>query len=357
MFLTLLFSFLVILPAIIQLLVGKADLPINGGAFLANTPTTAIVSIDTVLSIPSGIKATLDPLTLYLYNKNTTVFSPFLGVDLDKTYLDGNTAVNVTNKLVNIINQTEMESWFEGVIQNVKTPISVKGDTTVHFGALKAHVNIDKTEEVPTLNGLTGFDFSGLQLVLPADANGTNFSGNITIPNYSPLAIGLGNLTLNILSGSILIGNVYLQDVVAPPGNTTMMFTGEIFFSDIISNIGPIISSQATAIRDGNLNISASGNSSIINGQHIGYVENVLNKQHLSAEIPIIQLIAQVAGSLLSGNDSLGELGSLLGGLLGNLTEPSSGSSSSSSSTGGSLGSLFNLTELIHVASRVYSQM
>lgn len=342
-------SFLVILPAIIQLLVNKAHLPIYGGAFLAKSPTTAIVSIDTELNIPSGIKAVLDPITLYIYNKNTTQYSPFLGLHLAKTYLDGDTVVNVTEKLVTILNQTEMESWFEGVFKNAETALSVKGSTTAHLGALKSQVNIDKTQKIPTLNSLAGFDFGTLQAVLPADADGTNIVGNLTLPNWSPLTIGLGNVTLNILSGSILIGNAHLLDVVVPPGNTTLSFRGEIFLSDILKNIGPIISSQASAIKNGNIEISASGNSSIVNGQHIGYVENVLNSQHLSSEVSIIELLGQLAGGFLSGNSSLSDLGSVIGGLLGNLTDHFGDSTGNDSGLADILGGL-NLASLASMA-------
>lgn len=351
LFLTLTYSFLVIFPAVIQLLVGKANLPINGGVFLANSPTTAIVSINTALSIPAGIKATLDPVTLYLYSKKTAVFSPFLGLEIGKTQLDGYTEVNIADKLVTILNQTEMESWFEGVVQNSQTALSVKGSTKVHLGALNYNVNIDKTQNIPTLNNLAGLGFGGLSLVLPADTDGTNFKGNLTLPNSSPLTIGLGNLTLNILSGPVLIGILRLQDVVAPPGNTSLAFRGELYFDAILQNLGPIIQSQASAIKDGNLNVSASGNSSLINGQHITYIENVLNKQVLSTQIPILTLVTQLAGSLLSGGTTLSNLGSLLGGLLGNLTGTST-STSNISSLLGIFGSSLNVASVVSMVSK-----
>lgn len=289
---------------------------------MANLETShSIVSIDTALSIPSGVRATLDPLTLYLYNKNTTKYSPFLGLDLSRTYLDGNTVVNITDKVVTILNETEMVSWFGGVFSNAETSLSVKGDATVHLGALKSHINIDKTEQVPTLRKLDGFSFGTLQVVLPADADGTNVKGDLTLPNWSPLTIGLGNLTLNIFSGSVLIGNANLLDVVVPPGNTTLSFRGQLFLPEILKNIGPIITSQASALKDGNINITASGNASVVNGQHIGYVESVLNNEYLSTQVSVLGLVTQLAGGLLSSNNSLGELGGLFGGLIANLTD------------------------------------
>lgn len=261
---------------------------------------------------------------------------------INRTTLDGYTKVNITDQLVTILNQTEMESWFGGVLRNAQTSLSVKGKTQVHVGALHYDVNIDKTEMISTLDDLEGFGFGDLELVLPADADGTNVKGSLTLPNWSPLTIGLGNVSLNVLSGPVLVGIVHIQDVVAPPGNTTLDFRGQVFIADIVKNIGPIIQSQASAIIDGNLNISASGNASVVNGQHIGYVENVLNNQVLSTEVPILELATQLAGGLLSSNNSLGELGTLLGSLLGNITGLDSGDGSSSNGTdlGGILGNL-----------------
>lgn len=309
-------SFLVILPVVVQSLVDKANLQIYGGAFLAHTPDTAVVSISTALDIPPGISAYIDPLTLYLYDKNDSAHSAFLGLSLPRTELQGHTQVHVDNEVVTITNQTAMVTWLGGVFKNAQTPMSVKGSTTVHAGALKVHVKLDKTQEIDTLNSLDGFAFGTLALVVPPADDGTNVQGNLTLPNWSPLTIGLGNVTLNILSGTYLIGSASLTDVVLPPGNSTLNFRGQLFYDTVLENIGPIVSSQAQALKDGNLEVSASGNASVVNGQHITYVEEVLNAQRLSTQIPILELLAQVSGQFLTNSSALGDaLGDLLGSL------------------------------------------
>lgn len=337
-----------VLPFVVQALVDKANLKIYGGAFLANTADTAVVSISTALDIPPGIQAYIDPLTLYLYDKNDSNHSPFLGLDLARTDLKGHTDVSVDNQVVTITNQTAMVTWLGGVFKNAKTPMSVKGSTTVHVGALKLHVNLDKTQEIDTLDNLNGFDFGTLALVVPPDEDGTNIQGNLTLPNWSPLTIGLGNVTLNILSGSYLIGTASLLDVVLPPGNSTLNFRGRLFYETVLANIGPIVSSQAHALKDGNLEVSASGNASVIDGQHITYVEDVLNAQHLSTQIPILELLAQLSSQFLTDGSALGDaLGDLLGSLE-NIT---------GDDTGGLAAALFkqvNLGKAISIASAAY---
>ena len=74
------------------------------------------------------------------------------------------------------------------------------------------------------------------------------------------------------------------------------------------SNLGPIIASQANALKTGNVEISASGNSIIFNGQYIPYNETVLNDLTVTSQAPIMQLLTDSlshfmgsdAGSLIS---------------------------------------------------------
>lgn len=299
----------------------KSDLPILGGTFLAHSPDSAIVSLSTELDIPSGIKASIDPFTLYIFNRNTTPFTPFLGVALNKTYLDGRTQINITDEVVTVTDQTQMELWLTGVFNNAKTAVSVRGEANVHIGALHDRVSIDKTATIDSLRRLEGFSFDTLELVLPADADGTNIKGNLTLPNWSPLTVGLGNVTLNVFSGTYLVGIANLYDVVIPPGNQTLNYRGQLFIDYALQNIPGIIASQASALQSGNIEITASGNASVVDGQHIGWVENVLNAQRLTAQVPIFELVGQVAGQILGNSSDIGDALSDLLDSLRNITE------------------------------------
>lgn len=51
------------------------------------------------------------------------------------------------------------------------TSFSFRSSTTLHVGALKMPINIDKSVTVPALNQLKGFGLNSLQILLPAAAS------------------------------------------------------------------------------------------------------------------------------------------------------------------------------------------
>ncbi|KAH8666475.1 hypothetical protein BX600DRAFT_511405 [Xylariales sp. PMI_506] len=307
--------FKVILPKIVQDIVNDQAMPVNGGSFLALSPTELSVSLDTSLNTPLG--ATIEPLTLFLYNKNTTDFSPFLNLTLPEQYVKGQTNVTVTNQTVTISNETELVSWFNDVFVQAETQLSFKGDTTVKLGSLSAGVTVDKTIEVQSLNNLAGFGITNLQLMIPADSNGNNVKGTVNLPNWGVLTLGLGDITLNLLSGNLNIGYVTIQDVVLPPGNNSMAFAGQLYLNTIIDNIGNILTTQASALSDGNIVLGSIGNSTIINGEHITFVEAILNNHRLTSSMSVISLVSDVASGFLGGNTSITQL---FGDIFGNST-------------------------------------
>lgn len=66
---------------------------------------------------------------------------------------------------------------------------------------------------------------------------------------------------------------------------------GRIDIQTVIENFATILGAQEDAIVDGNIRLSASGNSTIYNGQHISYYEEILNGLTLTAEFPIIKAL------------------------------------------------------------------
>lgn len=290
-----------ILPVIVQKLVDNQSLPVNGGSFLALSPTQMTVSLDTALNTP--LAADLDPLTLSLYNSETPEFSPFLELNLPASHINGYTEVVVVNQTCTILNQTELAFWFNNVFDQANTGLSVRGDTTVHLGALHSNAHIDKTVNVASLNHLNGFGIEELSLVYPPLADGTNVKGNLNLPNWGSLTLGFGNVSLNLFSGDIRLGLITIFDVVVPPGNNTRSFSGELFLHDLVANFGKILDAQADALNDGNIQIDAVGNATMVNGQHIPFVESILNNKRLTSckyWEPSILSVSSVISEMLS---------------------------------------------------------
>lgn len=73
----------------------------------------------------------------------------------------------------------------------------------------------------------------------------------------------------------------------------------------MLDNIGPILSSQQGALQQGELQLSASGNSTIYNGNHIRYYEKILNNLTLTARVPIMSvLMGTLQGMVNNGSGS-----------------------------------------------------
>ncbi|KAJ8107868.1 hypothetical protein ONZ43_g6599 [Nemania bipapillata] len=305
-----------IIPAITQDIVNGQKLPIMGGTFQALSPTSLSVSLETELD--TSIAANLDPTNLAVYNKDTPDYSPFINVILPKIRVYHKTPVMITNQTVSVTNETELVKWLNQVFDQPNVGLSVKGEAAVHLGALKTSATIQKTLKVASLNSLEGFGISTLQLVYPAMEDGTNIKGTINLPNSGVLTLGLGNLTFNVFSGDIKIGYISIYDVTLPPGNNTRDFDGQLYLKELLPNLGAILDSQAAPLADGNIELRAVGNSTMVNGMHIGYIEQVLNSKTLVATMPAIKLLGDVIGSFTgSANVSLTDL---LGDTFGNST-------------------------------------
>ncbi|OTA84162.1 hypothetical protein M434DRAFT_83463 [Hypoxylon sp. CO27-5] len=292
--------FLVIIPAIVQRILDNQTMPVTGGSFVAVSPTQLNVSITTSLDTP--LPADIDPTTLFMYNKNTPDFSPFVNVTLPKLHVDGDTEISVQAQTVTITNETELISWFANVFDQPTVTLSTRGDSKVHLGALHCNGHIDKTVEVNSLNKLAGFGILHMRLLMPARENGTNIEGTLNLPNWGALTLGIGNLSLNLMSGDLRIGLITIYDVLLPHGNNTRYFNGELFLDTIFQNIGTVLSSQSDALSDGNIQIDATGNATVVNGQHIRFIEAILNNRRVSSVTPVVKLASDLISSFTNGS-------------------------------------------------------
>ncbi|KAK8117337.1 uncharacterized protein PG998_005618 [Apiospora kogelbergensis] len=307
--------FMVILPAIVQRIVDDQSLPIKGGAFLCLSPTQMMISLETSLKTP--LAARIDPLTMFLYNKATPEFSPFVNLTLPAQRLDGETPIVVTNQTVTITNDTELITWFNDVWDKPQTELSVRGDSTVHLGALHSKVHLEKTVAVNSLNQLQGFGIEELSLILPPLADGRNVRGTLNLPNWGSLTLGLGNVSLNLMAGDVRIGLITIYDVLIPPGNNTREFDGRLYLDQLMGNLGAVLSAQGEALNQGMIQIDATGNATIINGQHIPFVEAILRKKRVTSKIGVFTLLGDVINSLSQGGGGNGTGGGSLVDLVG----------------------------------------
>jgi hypothetical protein len=205
------------------------------------------------------------------------------------------------------------------------------------------------------LNKVDGFSFADAAIVFPPETDGTNLRGTVILPNPSivtfalvsefvfPLVLSIGpnnfkgNVTLNMIVGGVTIGHGFLDNVVLSPGNNTLPIRATVDLKTLIQNLPTILAAESNSLTNGNILISASGNSSVYNGLHIPYYEAVLNNLFLTGEMPIIKLLIDSLQQYLGSNNTL--ITSLLGAVNGTsiLNEILSGLGGSSKSNSSNL--------------------
>ncbi|KAH8668539.1 hypothetical protein BX600DRAFT_435070 [Xylariales sp. PMI_506] len=298
-----------ILPAIAQDIVNNTNLPIYGATVSAVSNDQVVIGMSTALSLPAGITVNIEPFTLYLYNEETLSATgeiiPYTQVNLPYEKIHGTTPLDIENETVSVGNRTELNSWLTRTLNNETTSVSVSGHATSYLGAIKIPLTLQKTVTINGLNKLKGVSLDTAQLVLPPRADGTNLIGSFTFQNPSILTMGLGNLTFNALAGDVVIGNLTILNAVLPPGASTSNFTGQLFLDSVIANLGTVLESQSGVFTTGNLTVGVSGNSTLVNGEHITYLENVINKVVILTEVPIVDLAQDLLASITGSNPTV----------------------------------------------------
>lgn len=110
-------------------------------------------------------------------------------------------------------------------------------------------------------------------------------------------------MTLNLQSEDLVLGYATINDVVLKPGNNTVALRGNLDIATVLQNIPQIVSSQRDALRSGELELIATGNSTIYNGNHIHYYEEILKDLELTARVPIMTLLLDTVQGMLGGDD------------------------------------------------------
>lgn len=87
-----------------------------------------------------------------------------------------------------------------------------------------------------------------------------------------------------------------------------MDIKGSLSIATVIDNLASILSTEKSTISNGDLQLSASGNTTIYEGTHISYYEEILNHLVLTTQIPILDVISDTLKGLLDSNTTLSGL-------------------------------------------------
>ncbi|GMF77380.1 unnamed protein product [Aspergillus oryzae] len=298
---------------IAQRLVNDASIPIHSAAIMQPTPDGLTFSLSASLSVPLGLSVRIDAFNLSLFNRDVKPMKPYVTVPLEGLRLKGKSDITITNQTTKIQDQDQFTTFLSNAVYSERFKLSAYGKATAHLGKIKVPLKLDKdielngkwcccaladplalTSGISGLNMLKGFSIDNAGVVLPPEADGSNLLGQATLPNYSVVTFALID--------DIILGNGTINNVLLKPGNNSVPLRAVVDIPNAVKNIAPILAAETNALSQGNVMISASGQSTIYEGEHIPYFEKVLNNLTISANVPILKVLFGTISTLVSSN-------------------------------------------------------
>ncbi|EYE91632.1 DUF3712 domain-containing protein [Aspergillus ruber CBS 135680] len=294
--------FLICIPAISQNVLNRSTLLLVESSILEPRPDSISLSMTSALDLPVSLPVRIDPMALELFNREQPMNNTWGMVYLGPYLVKGNTTLGVTNQHTPI----DPEQWYNYVWKFVHLhhpPLSVRGKTTSYLGQLVSKVTMNKDIPQTTLNNFTGFSIDDSTLI-EAREDGTNLLANATLPNPSVVTLEIGNTTMNLFSGDILLGNATLPNLFLRPGNHATPVEGILDLSILIQNLSEIVKDQAEYLKKGNLRLKTIGTNVEWNGVQVPYYTKVMKGLTLEADVPIAGLLGNTVHSLFHGKDN-----------------------------------------------------
>ncbi|KAL2787041.1 hypothetical protein BJX66DRAFT_346442 [Aspergillus keveii] len=304
--------FLVVIPAVAQLVVNKSTLLLVNATIIQPRPDSVMLTLEAALDLPIELPVRIEPLVLEVYDKwsdgNNTIFSS----RIDGTTIDGNTTLGVKNKFTPL-NVPLWTDYVYRVLTEPNAPLPVRGSTNAYLGILKSHVKVDKDIHQHTLNSFAGFSIDDPKLLLSPREDGVNLIANATLPNPSVMTLQIGTTLLDLKSGEYLLGNATIDDLMLYPGNHSVPVEGIIDLDYLIDNLGDILKTQGDALSRGFLRLDAVGRNVTFDGVEIPYYAEAMRKLTLTADVSLGSLITNSIDGVIKPNGT---------NIFANLTDP-----------------------------------
>jgi hypothetical protein len=131
------------------------------------------------------------------------------------------------------------------------------------------------------LNHLSGLNISDIKILSGRNeilADGSNMLGTVHIPNPSVMTLDLGNVTMNLGVAGKSIGYSLLPDLILKPGQNSVPMQARVDQPSIISMI-------LSTYKNGILPLEIVGNSSVKNGQTLGYYEEAIKANTIKLDL------------------------------------------------------------------------
>lgn len=276
----------VAMPKIAQKGVDDSYLEFTDVQFLNPTSNSITLTQRAILHSPSMYTPTLDPFnaSLYLVTNGTIGATPMLMPMMPMIHaLHPQSDASLENQVLPFVSLDEVTRYATQVLSNENVTTVLIGKTKLHEGKLPVlNVNTRQQTTYKTLNGLKGFNVTGVSINATASPGDPNFKGSAFVPNPSVLTIALGNVTLNVATASAgYLGTAIIQDMTIRPGGNHFPMTATLNQTRVL-----------TSLVNGVVTLLITGNSSVYEGQHLTYYEKALASNQLSLSLNVLDILA-----------------------------------------------------------------
>lgn len=283
------------MPKIAQSGVNHSSLEITQLKFTDPTPDSIVLSQVGTLHSTSMYTPTLDPFNAssYLVTNGQYASTPMVIIPLPKIHaLHPSSVVSVENQEVTINSIDALSDYTTAVLSSEYVTTALVGKTKLHEGSLPVlNINYNQTSTYKGLNGLKGFNVTGVKVNLTA-LTGPNLSGYAYIPNPSDMTIVMGDVTMQLSTAVAgVVGNTTIANMTLVPGNNTLPMSGTMDQTKVVGSMDT---------NTGLVELSIIGQSAIYNGEHLVYYERALASNNLSLALNVAQIIADSTKAALS---------------------------------------------------------
>lgn len=285
------------MPRRAQKEVDHSSLNITEMQYLDPTGDSIVLSQRAVLRNPGRYTPTLDPFEVDFILVTDGVDAPeaVLRVPIPKVHATKPTReIVIENANISFVSLEQATRYTMAVLGSEEVTVALRGDTKLRLGGLPT-VNVDYDEVVTFkgLNRLDGFNVTNM-LINPEATSGPNMQGVAVVPNPSILTLALGNVSLAITSGAMMIGNATIPNLTLRPGDNRFPMIGTLNTTLILGTLD--------RLEDGMLDVNITGQEAVYNGQHLTYYETALSKSPLPLSINVTQVLADSRAAAARAN-------------------------------------------------------
>lgn len=296
-------------PWAIRRQVASNELPILAGTIEPISNTHVRMGITTQTTGPSAFSVRLDGFNMSLSNimadddwelpdldKSTELHPVFATLQVPAHTVSGTGNLTIADQIVEVQNATEFSTFmtraFNGVGEKGGS-LRVKGTTTAYLGKIKTKVTFkNKAVFFQGMNKLEGTAVTSTEAVIPFADDGSNVKGALNLVNSSPFTLSLGNMTCSVfgMMGPGLLdgymGSTIVDDLVIRPGNQSLDYHGTLDV-DVLSENSIALMMDKSVKETGLVQIAFRGNNTVVNGEQIHYLDEVLSKIDVTADVPM----------------------------------------------------------------------